>query len=55
MNDQKAVKVRVTRCYLIQLLDNDDNELEFDYSFMSRQDAKQQGLLMMEMYNESID
>ena len=48
----KATKIKVTRCYLIQILDKDDNELDADFCFLSRKEAKQIGEKMKNKYNE---
>lgn len=50
----KAVKVQITKCYLIQILDKDGNELACDYDFVSRQSAQEIGKRMKEAYNEDI-
>lgn len=47
----KATKVRITKCYLIEICDKDGNELECDYSFVSYQDAKKIAQRMKEEYN----
>lgn len=47
----KAVKARITKCYLIEIIDKDGNELESDYSFVSYQDAKKIGQRMKDEYN----
>ena len=53
--DSKAVKVQITRCYLIQILDKDGNELDCDYCFLSRDEAKKAGEQMKKRYNEQED
>ena len=47
----KATKVQITKCYLVQILDKDGNELACDYSFVSRQGAKELGERMKAEYN----
>ena len=51
----KAIKVQITKCYLVQILDKDGNELACDYSFVSRQDAKEIGNRMKADYNADIE
>lgn len=56
MDDQrKAVKVQITKCYLVQILDKDGYELECDYSFVNKEDAKRIGERMLKEYNEVIE
>lgn len=50
----KATKVRITKCYLIEICDKDGNELESDYSFVSYQDAKKLAQEMKNDYNRRI-
>lgn len=52
---EKAVKVQITKCYLVQILDKAGNELECDYSFVSREDAKKIGERMLKEHNEVIE
>ena len=47
----KATKVRITKCYLIEICDNDGNELESEYSFMNYQEVKKQAQEMKDDYN----
>lgn len=51
----KATKVRITKCYLIEICDKDGNELESDYSFVSYQDAKKLAQEMKNDYNRRIE
>lgn len=51
----KAIKVQITKCYLVQILDKDGNELACDYSFVSRQDAKEIGNRMKADYNADTE
>lgn len=48
----KAIKVRITRCYLIEIVDKDGNELACEYTFCNREDAKKTGERMIREYNE---
>lgn len=48
----KATKVRITKCYLVEICDKDGNELESEYTFVSYQDAKKLGQQMINGYNE---
>lgn len=50
-----ATIVRVTRCYLVQILDKDGNELDCDYCFLDRAEAKKLGEKMKKDYNKDID
>lgn len=34
------MKVKITKCYLIQILDDNDNEIKSEYVFGSRKDAE---------------
>ena len=54
MNEQKATKVRITKCYLIEICDKDGKELEHDFSFMSYHEAKEQGEQMKNEYNKTL-
>ena len=47
----KATKVRITKCYLIEICDKDGNELESEYSFMNHQEVKKQAQEMKDDYN----
>ena len=51
----KATKIRITKCYLIELCDNDGNELESEYSFMGYQEVKKEAQQMKDDYNRRID
>lgn len=51
----RAVKVRITKCYLIEICDKEGNELESDYCFMNYQDAKKQAQQMKDDYNRRYD
>ena len=48
----RAEKVQITRCYLVQIVDKDGNELDADYTFVSREDAKKLGQQMIDKYNK---
>lgn len=39
----KKLSVQLTRCYLIQVLDEDGNEVSCEYAFMDRKDAVERG------------
>lgn len=47
----KATKVRISKCYLVEICDKDGNELKSEYTFVSYQDAKKLGQQMMNEYN----
>ena len=42
------MKIQITKCYLVQLLDNEGNELQCEYVFGDRQDALRTGQAMKE-------
>lgn len=42
------MKVRVTKCYLVQVLDDDGNEVACEYVFGDKEDAKQVGKKLKE-------
>ena len=48
----KATKVRITKCYLVEICDKDGNELESEYTFVSYQDAKKLAQQLKNEYNE---
>lgn len=37
---RSKLKTQVTKCYLIQVLDEDGNEVECEYIFCNRKDAE---------------
>ena len=43
------MKVRITKCYLVQVLDNEGNELESEYVFGDKEDAKAHGKSLKEL------
>lgn len=51
----KATKVRITKCYLVEICDKDGNELESDYTFVSYKDAKKLAQQMKNDYNRRIE
>lgn len=42
------MKIQITKCYLVQLLDNEGNELQCEYVFGDRQAALREGQTMKE-------
>ncbi len=50
-SEQAAKKVRITKCYLIEVCDKDGKELDSDFFFGNYQDAKLQGEIMKNKYN----
>lgn len=42
------LSVRVSKCYLVQVLDEDGNELDLDYVFTDRKGAERRGKELME-------
>jgi len=51
----KATKVRITKCYLVEICDKEENELESDFFFVSYQDAKKLAQQMKDDYNRRIE
>lgn len=45
-------KIRITKCYLVELTDDVGNELSCEYSFVSRDDAKRIGERLRREYEE---
>lgn len=37
------MKVQITKCYLVQVLDNEGNELKNEYVFGDKEEAKETG------------
>lgn len=48
----KATKVRISKCYLVEICDKDGNELDSEYTFVSYQDAKKLGQQLKNEYNK---
>jgi len=48
----KASKIRITKCYLIELCDKEENELTSEYYFGNYQQAKEYSKRMKAEYNE---
>lgn len=46
------MKVRITKCYLVQILDADGNELKNEYVFGDKEDAKAHGKSLKELIKE---
>lgn len=42
----RNLKVRVSKCYLVQVIDSNGNELDSQYIFGSRNDAERRGTEM---------
>lgn len=42
------MKIQITKCYLVQVLDQDDNEVACEYVFGDKEDAKQAGKRLKE-------
>ena len=38
-----GLKVRISKCYLVQILDEEGNELDLDYVFTDRKGAEHRG------------
>lgn len=48
----KASKIRITKCYLIEICDKEENELTSEYYFGNYQQAKEYAKRMKAEYNE---
>lgn len=42
------MKVQITKCYLVQVLDDEGNEVACEYVFGDKEDAKQAGKRLKE-------
>lgn len=42
------MKVQITKCYLVQILDDEGNEVACEYVFGDKKDAKQAGKRLKE-------
>ena len=42
------MKVQITKCYLVQVLDDEGNEVACEYVFGDKEDAKQTGKRLKE-------
>lgn len=40
MKDTKKLKIRITKCYLVEVTDAEGYEIESDYAFGTRKDAE---------------
>ena len=47
-------KIRITKCYLIEIVDENDKELVSDFFFGKLADAKKEGETMKNKYNKEI-
>lgn len=45
-------KIRITKCYLVELTDEDGNELSCEYTFCDKEDAKKVGERLRREYEE---
>ena len=52
---EKAVNIRITQCYLIEVINKGGKELESDFCFLTYGEAKKQGKRMLENYNRRIE
>ena len=52
---EKAVNVRITQCYLIEVIDKDGKELDHDFCFLTYGETKKQARKMLENYNRRIE
>ena len=46
------MRVEITKCYLVQVLDEDGNELACEYVFGDKEDAKETGRLLKRICKE---
>lgn len=47
---QKDIKIRITKCYLIEICDKDGKELISDFCFGNYHESKEQGERMLKAY-----
>jgi len=52
LHQNKAKKIRITKCYLIEICDAEENELESEYYFGNYKEAKEYSKRMRDEYNE---
>lgn len=50
---KKADKIRITKCYLIEICDKDDKALDSDFSFLNYHDTKIKAEKMKDDYNSN--
>lgn len=43
------MKVQITKCYLVQIIDNEGNELKNEYVFGDKEIAKETGRLLKDI------
>lgn len=51
-HQNKAKKIRITKCYLIEICDKEENELTSEYYFGNYKQAKEYSKRMKAEYNE---
>lgn len=51
---KKDIKYRITKCYLIEVIDEDGKELKGDFSFTSYCDTEKKAEQMVKEYKESV-
>lgn len=49
------MKVQITKCYLVQILDDNGNELEYEYVFGNKKDADKTGKELKKELKERIE
>lgn len=47
------IKYRITKCYLIEIVDKDGKEINSDFSFLNYQETKKQAQNMLNDYIKS--
>lgn len=47
-------KIRITKCYLIEVVDENDKELVSDFFFGKLADAKKEGEIIKNKYNKGM-
>lgn len=51
---KKDIKYRITKCYMIEVIDKDGKELKSDFSFTLYRDTKKKAEQMVKEYKESV-
>lgn len=49
------MRVEITKCYLVQVMDEDGNELACEYVFGDKEDAKETGRMLKRKCKEDAE
>lgn len=52
--ENKKENIRITRCYLVEYIDKDGKEVESDFCFGTKEDAKKLGNQLKDNYKKQI-